>query len=200
MHPTPAWEVRAEPTTSAFRALRLAFLLLAVLVSAWLAVGAIRTSSQVPPIWPAGGLVAGMLLTSPRRLRIWLLVTSLLLTVAAYLAHGYSWEVSLGFGLSFVGASWLVRWRLVEGLEGERVALRDQGAVSRLVSGIAIGSMVAGVGCGLTSWLAGFGSPWLGAICAFGASAAAMMVLLPPVAVIVVMQRWFVKGLIETEK
>ncbi len=30
--------------------------------------------------------------------------------------------------------------------------------------------------------------------------AAAIMVLLPPVAVIVVMQRWFVKGLIETEK
>ena len=32
------------------------------------------------------------------------------------------------------------------------------------------------------------------------AMAAAMMVLLPPVAVIVVMQRWFVKGLIEIEK
>ena len=30
--------------------------------------------------------------------------------------------------------------------------------------------------------------------------AAAMMVLLPPVAVIVLMQRWFVKGLVETEK
>jgi sn-glycerol 3-phosphate transport system permease protein len=30
--------------------------------------------------------------------------------------------------------------------------------------------------------------------------AAAIMILLPPVAVIVVMQRWFVKGLIETEK
>ena len=30
--------------------------------------------------------------------------------------------------------------------------------------------------------------------------AAAMMVLLPPVAVLVAMQRWFVKGLIETEK
>jgi len=28
----------------------------------------------------------------------------------------------------------------------------------------------------------------------------AMMVLAPPVAVIVAMQRWFVKGLIETEK
>jgi sn-glycerol 3-phosphate transport system permease protein len=30
--------------------------------------------------------------------------------------------------------------------------------------------------------------------------AAAIMVLLPPVAVIVLMQRWFVKGLIESEK
>jgi sn-glycerol 3-phosphate transport system permease protein len=32
------------------------------------------------------------------------------------------------------------------------------------------------------------------------AMAAAIMTLLPPVAVIVLMQRWFVKGLIETEK
>ena len=32
------------------------------------------------------------------------------------------------------------------------------------------------------------------------AMAAAMMVLLPPSSVIVAMQRWFVKGLIETEK
>ena len=31
-------------------------------------------------------------------------------------------------------------------------------------------------------------------------AAAAMMVLLPPVIVIVAMQRWFVKGLVETEK
>lgn len=180
MYPTtPAWEVRAEPTTLAARARRVSLLLLAILVSAWLAVGAIDTASQVPAIWPAGGLVAGLLLTSPRRLRIWLLGASLLLTVAAYLAHGYSWEVALGFSLSFVGAAWLVRWRLVEGLEGQRAALRDQGAVSQLVGAIAIGSILAGIGCGLTSWLAGFGSPWLGAICAFGASAAAMMVLLP---------------------
>jgi sn-glycerol 3-phosphate transport system permease protein len=30
--------------------------------------------------------------------------------------------------------------------------------------------------------------------------AGAMMALLPPVAVIVLMQRWFVKGLVESEK
>jgi sn-glycerol 3-phosphate transport system permease protein len=30
--------------------------------------------------------------------------------------------------------------------------------------------------------------------------AAAMMALLPPVAVILFMQRWFVKGLVESEK
>ena len=30
--------------------------------------------------------------------------------------------------------------------------------------------------------------------------AAAMMALLPPVAIIIFMQRWFVKGLVETEK
>ena len=39
--------------------------------------------------------------------------------------------------------------------------------------------MVAGVGCGLTAWATGHGNPWLGALGAFGATAAALMVLLP---------------------
>ena len=38
---------------------------------------------------------------------------------------------------------------------------------------------MAGVGCGLTAWATGHGDPWLGALGAFGATAAALMVLLP---------------------
>ena len=33
-----------------------------------------------------------------------------------------------------------------------------------------------------------------------GWNATAMLAMLPPVAVVILMQRWFVKGLVETEK
>ena len=174
-----AWQAPREPTTSAARTIRISVLLVAVLVSAWAVVGVIDTASRVPAIWPAGGLVAGLLLTSPRVLRPWLLAASFVLIVSAYLAHGYDWPVAVGFSLSFVGAAWLVRDRLVNGLDGRRAALRDQGDVSQLVGAIVVGSTLAGVGCGLTSWAAGLGNPLLGALCAFGANAAALMVLLP---------------------
>jgi len=166
-------------TTSASRTIRIGLLLLAVLVSAWVSLAVVNTPSQVPTLWPAGGVVAGLLLTSPRRLRPWLTGSSLFLIVVAYLVHGYPLVPSLGYSVSFVAASWLVRNLLVKGLDGRRAALRDTGDVSRFVGAIAAGSLLAGVGYGFTNWVAGQGNPLLGALGAFGASAAAVMVLLP---------------------
>jgi PAS domain S-box-containing protein len=154
-------------------------LLLAVFVSAWASIAVIDTPSQIPAIWPAGGVVAGLLLTSPTRMRPWLLVSSLVLILIAYRVQDYDALPALGFSASFVAAGWLVRNRLVRGLGGRRAALRDSGDVSRFVGAITVGSLLAGAGCGLTDWLAGLGDPLLGALCAFGASAAALMVLLP---------------------
>jgi len=153
-------------------------LLLAVLGSAWFA-AASRDASPVPAIWPAGGVVAGLLLTSLRQLRPWLLIACLLLILGAFLANGYDAATALGFSLSFVAAGWLVRERLVAGLEGQRAALRDTGDVSRFLGALVAGSAVAGLGCGLTLWATGNGRPMLGALEAFGANAAAVMVLLP---------------------
>lgn len=166
-------------TTTSARTLRISLLLAAVLVSAWASVAVINTPTQVPSIWPAGGLVAGLLLTSPRHLRPWLLGSSLLFILGAYLAQGYDLVPALGYSFSFVAAAWLVRQRLVEGLEGHRVALRNFGDVAQFVGAIVAGSLLAGAGYGLTDWIFGQGNPLLGAMGAFGANAAALMVLLP---------------------
>ena len=139
-------------------------LLLAVLASAWVEAALVQTPSQTPAIWPAGGVLAGLLLTTSARLRPWLLGASLLLILTAYLGNGYDVVTALGFSVSFVAASWLVRWRLVAGLEGRRAALRNSGDVSRFVGAIGAGSLLAGFGCGLTVWVTGQGNPLLGAL------------------------------------
>ena len=139
----------------------------------------VDTPSQVPTIWPAGGLVAGLLLTSPRRLRPWLTGASVLLILVAYLGQGFAPVPALGYTLCFVAAAWVVRTRLVAGLDGRRVALRDSGDVSRFIGAVATGSLVAGAGYGFTDLLAGQGDPLLGALGAFGANAAALLVTLP---------------------
>ena len=168
-----------SPASHTANPVRVALLLLAVFVTAWVEAAVVHAPSQTPAIWPAGGVLAGLLLTSPRRLRPWLLGASLLLILTAFLGNGYDVVASLGFSLSFVAAAWLVRERLVAGLEGRRAALRDSGDVSRFVGAIVLGSLLAGLGCGLTVWLSGQGNPLLGALGSFGASAAAMIVLLP---------------------
>jgi PAS domain S-box-containing protein len=186
--PTPAWRVgtqgtarigqRIQQTTMAQR-LRVVLLLVAVLAGAWSAIAAANTPSQVPVIWPAGGLVAGLLLTSSRWMRPSLTAASFVLIVAAYVLQDFDLLPALGYSASFVGASWLTQRRLVRGLHGRRAALRDSGDVSQFVGAITTGSLLAGAGYGLTNWLVGEGDPLLGALGAFGASAASLMVLLP---------------------
>ncbi len=171
-----AW--RRRPTLTA-RAARIPLLLVAVFVSAWLALVVVDTESLVPAIWPAGGVAAGLLLTSPRRLRRGLLAACFALMVLAHLLTGYDWVVAVGFSASSVAASWLLRHLLVRGQDVRRAALLDQGDVSRLVGAITTSSVVAGVGCGLTAWVTDNGDPLLGALGAFGATAAALMILLP---------------------
>ncbi|WP_091731348.1 sensor histidine kinase [Nocardioides scoriae] len=134
--------------------------------------------SALPTIWPAGGLLAGLLLTSPRQARPWLLLVSGLLVALAHLLIGFSPAATLGLTLTYLVAAWVVRRSLVAG-RSERVALRDQGDVSRLIGAVAAGSLVAGLGSAATVALTGLGNPWLALAPGFGAHAAALMVLLP---------------------
>ena len=161
------------------RTARIALLLVGVFGSAWLALLVVDTESLVPAIWPAGGLAAGLLLTSPKRLRPGLLAACFGVMVLAHLLVGFGWAVALGFSASSAAASWAVRELLVRGQAGRRAALLDQGDVSRLIGTITTSSAIAGIGCGLTAWATGNGNPWLGALGAFGATAAALTILLP---------------------
>ena len=165
--------------TAVPRPLRIGLLLAAVLVSAWGSLAVVDTASEVPTVWPAAGIVAGLLLTSPARLRSALTAASVLVILVPYLGLGHPLVPALGYSVSFVAAAWLVRSRLTRGLGGRRAVLRDSGDVSRFVGAITTGSLVAAAGYGLTDWAAGEGSPLLGALGAFGANAAALMVLLP---------------------
>jgi PAS domain S-box-containing protein len=171
--------VAAARTHVATRHLRITLLLVGVFATSWLALTVVEADSLVPSLWPAGGLAAGLLLTSPRHLRAGLTGAVFGLMLAAYLLQGYDWTVAVGFTASSVAAVWVVRIQLVRGLDGRRAALLDQGDVSRLIGAITVGSAVAGLGSGLTVLLSGDGVPWLGALGAFGANAAALMVLLP---------------------
>ena len=176
----PGWHAlntATAPLTA--RHLRTALLLLGVFSTAWLALTVVEAESLVPALWPAGGLAVGLLLTSPSRLRPALLASTFVLILGAHLLQGYDLTVAVGFSASSVLAAWVMRHQLVRGLDGRRAALLDQGDVSRLIGAITVGSAVAGLGCGLTVWATGHGSPWLGALGAFGANAAAVMVLLP---------------------
>jgi len=161
------------------RNVRILLLLTGVLGTSWLALTVVDAESRVPALWPASGLVAGLLLTSPRRLRPGLTVATFALMLAAHLLQGFDWPLAIGFSASSVASAWVVRLQLVRGLDGRRAALLDQGDVSRLIGAIAVGSMAAGLGYGITVALVGRGAPLLGAVGAFGATAASLMVLLP---------------------
>jgi hypothetical protein len=176
--PAPQALMAAVPQIPA-RTVRILLLLAAVFVSAWLSLGVVDTDSLVPAIWPAGALATGLVLTSPRRLRPPVLAATFGLVLAAHVLQGYDWGVALGFSVSAAAAAGAVAYTLVLGLEGRRAALLDQGDVSRFIGALTAGSAVAGLGCGLTAWLAGQGSPWLGALGAFGANAAAFTILTP---------------------
>jgi PAS domain S-box-containing protein len=172
------WSARLNAHVDS-RTIRLALLLLAVFWSAWLVLTIVDTDSLVPCLWPAGAFAAGLHLTSPRRARPHLLAASFALMLLAHVVAGVPWAVGLGFSASWTASAWVTRWVLVRGKDGRRAALLDSGDVAWLVGTITAASAVASAGCGLTAWLTGHGSPWWGALGAFGATAAALMILLP---------------------
>ena len=159
-------------------ALRPALLLLGVLLSAWAGLALVPGSSLVPMIWAPAGIGAALFLTTTRRRRPLVLTLLFLAVLAAHVAHRSDPVVSVGFSLSSVAAVWTVRTLLVRGLGG-RVALLDQGDVSRMIGAIAVAAAVAAAGCALTDRLSGHGNPLLAALAGFGAYSSSMMVVLP---------------------
>ena len=161
------------------RAVRIGGLLAAVLACALAGLSSRQGASMVPAMWPAAGVAAGLYLTSPKRLRPGVLAGVLVVLVVAHLLQGHPPLSAVGFSASSVLAVWVVRRRLVAGMEGKRVALLGPGDVSRMIGSIATGCLVAGAGYALTDLVVGRGDPWLAGIAAAGAHAASLMVLLP---------------------
>ena len=177
--PTHAGLPRVGRTLTTRHLLRTALLLVAVFVAAFVSLRSVGGASLVPAIWPTAGVAAGLHLTSPARLRRPVLSAVFVLVLAAHLVHGFDLTLGLGFSLTCVASVWVLRRLLVRGLDGRRVALLDQGDVSRMIGSISVASLVAGAGCGLTDLATGHGNPLLGALAGFGGCAASLMILLP---------------------
>lgn len=170
---------RARPETpTRAQLVRVGLLLLAVAVAAGIGTLDVTPGALAPAMWPAGGVATGLFLVAPRRLRGPLVVAVWVLTVLAHLHVGVPPAVAAAASASYVAASWTTRCLLVRGRAG-RVALLEPGDVSRMIGAVAAGSLLAGVGLGLTTVLAGTGRPWLTALSGFGSTAAATLVLLP---------------------
>ena len=119
----------------------ISLLLIGVFASA--VAGARRRSTReslVPAIWPAGGLIAGLLLTSPTGCVPACSALVFVLMLAAHLLQRLRRGAGARLQRELVAAAWRgPRSRLVRGLDGRRAALLDQGDVSRLIGAIAAG-------------------------------------------------------------
>lgn len=175
----PASRATRAATPRTWAAWRRAGLLALVFVSAWVSVSTSSGGSLVPAVWPPAGVAAGLLLTTPSRLRPLVAAVTAVLLALADVLHGADLLVSVAFAVSTVAGVVVVRAVLVAGRDGRRAALMDQGDVSRMIGAIALGSATAAAGHGATVLLAGEGNPWLAALSAAGSHAAALMVLLP---------------------
>jgi hypothetical protein len=161
------------------RVARPATLLALVFASALVSLSSVGSSSLAPMIWPAGGLAAGLYLTSRARARPFVLGGVFVVLLSAYLLREVELEVSVALSLTCTVTVWVTRRLLVRPGERHRVALREPGEVSRLIGAITLSSAVAAAGYAVTDLATSRGNPWWGAVGAFGAYAAALVVLLP---------------------
>jgi PAS domain S-box-containing protein len=158
---------------------RTATLLILVFALSIASLSTIEGSSLAPLIWPAGGVAAGLYLTTRARARPVVLVAIFAVVLVAHLIQGMGPGVSLGFSLTCAATVWVLRRLLVRAGDTRRAALLEPGEVSRLIGAITMSSAVAALGYAATDLVTGHGNPGWGALGAFGAYAAALMVLLP---------------------
>src|SRR6476469_6830480 len=109
----PQTLLAAATTRFTARHLRISLLLLGVFAGSWLTLTVVDAESLVPVLWPAVGLAAGLLLTSPQHLRPGLTAAVFALMLAAFLLQGYDWAMAIGFSASSAAAAWVVRVQLV---------------------------------------------------------------------------------------
>ncbi len=155
-----------------------AVLLVLIFGSSYALLLTVETGSQVPVAWPAAGLLTGLLLIVEPSRRASMAALTALLLIGAHLLTGYVALAAVGCGLSTVAGSWVALYQLRRGSGSGRVALRQDGDVSRVISAATQGAAVAALGSGLTIAATG-GSPWLAMVAVWGTHAAAQLMLVP---------------------
>jgi PAS domain S-box-containing protein len=167
---------RGAGTTDGTRALEPALLLVGILVTSWVAL--LPATGEVPlaPIWPASGLAAGLLVLTGPRQRPAMAAGVLSVLLVAHLLVGTAPAVALGVSAVCTVEALVVHRVLTLG--GRRVALLEDGDVSRLVAAGSAGAALAAAGYAALVAVVG-GDPAYAALVVLGTHAASLLVLLP---------------------
>ncbi len=179
--PDPAGEGRAEVLAAGRPARRVGGIALA-LAAAGLAYASLLAplpETAVPLVWPASGVLAGLMLGRPARERRRLLALAGVGIAVAYVVHGTDPALAVWFALACAAEAAVVR-ALLRVRRGERLpTLLDEGDVSVTILAVALGSCASAAGYAAAAVVAGTGDPTLWFVAVWGAHAASLTVLLP---------------------
>ena len=155
----------------------LAALLLVMTMTGFSAVFAAPDAGRVTGIWPVG-LATGCLLVAGRRWVPHLLLLVAAVAVLTITVGGRPLDVAIGYALGTAAECWVV-WRLLR--EGHDVLppLRTDTDMRRFFGATSLGALVIAAAGATTSWLAGWGEPWLVALALSTAHLASQLTLLP---------------------
>ncbi len=134
--------------------------------------------STVAVWWPAAGLGVAMLVLAPPRWRAVLAVGIVLASSLANYTAGRPWEAALGFSLANATEALVVTWWLTRG-RGDRASLRTMEDLWRLLIATALGTLLVGLGIGLTVRYVLDGSFTGAALAVMASHAAAILVVAP---------------------
>ena len=156
----------------------LAALLLVMTMTGFSAVFAAPHSGRVTGIWPVG-LATGCLLVAGRRWVPHLLLLVSAVAVLTITIGGRPLDVAIGYALGTAAECWLV-WRLLSEGRDEPPPLRTDKDITRFFGATSLGALVIAAAGATTSWLAGWGEPWLVALALSTAHLASQLTRSPP--------------------
>lgn len=156
--------------------LAVALLLLGAL-TALLAVPGSQETWHIPLIWTPAGLGVGLLLIADERWRVPIRLGLLGLLATVWGTSGLAWAPALGYTLGYAAAIEVAFRRLL--VDGESIALAQEGDVSRLIGAAALGSSAATAAVTLTGVLSESPLSLATALAAFFGTAASMILLVP---------------------
>ena len=151
----------------------------AVFGLAFLAVALAPADNRVAAWWPAAGLSVAAVAWAPPRRRWAVVLTIAVFSGAANGLGGRPPEVAAGFGISNAAEAFVVGWWLVRGGRTPRLVTMED--LARLVTATVLGTLVMGLGAGLTVAL-GLGGDFVTTARTVVASHGAAILVMTPLA------------------